>query len=73
MDGQAIQPQVLAAGAHPTDLDQCNGHFGEDGTYPYHAGDAGSNAILGCLTAQTGCTLEGEGGACDATARRPRP
>lgn len=29
--------------------------------------------ILGCLTAQTGCTLEGEGGTCDASARRPRP
>lgn len=73
MDGQAILPHLMADGSDPAGLDQCNGHMGEDGTYHYHAGEAGSNAILGCLTAQTGCTLEGEGGTCDASARRPRP
>jgi hypothetical protein len=73
MDGQAILPHLMADGSDPADLDQCNGHAGEDSTYHYHVGEAGSNAILGCLTAQTGCTLEGEGGTCNASARRPRP
>lgn len=36
-------------------------------------GPAPLDAILGCLTAQTGCTLGGEGGTCDASVRRPRP
>lgn len=73
MDGQAILPHLTADGSDPDGLDQCNGHTIEDGSYHYHAGAAGSNAILGCLTAQTGCTLEKAGGACDATTRRPRP
>ena len=73
LDGQAILPHLMANGSDPIALDQCNGHMGEDGTYHYHVGEAGSNAILGCLTAQTGCTLEDEGGVCDASVRRPRP
>jgi len=73
MDGFPIMPNSMASGAVPADLDQCNGHVDADGSYHYHAGDAGSNAILGCLTAQAGCTLEGADGACDASARRPRP
>ena len=73
MDGQAILPHLMADGSEPAGLDQCNGHAGEDGTYHYHVGEAGSNAILGCLTAQTGCTLEDAGGTCDASKRRPRP
>jgi len=36
-------------------------------------GEAGSNAILGCLSAQAGCTLEDAGDTCDASVRRPRP
>ncbi len=72
MDGYAILSHLMADGSHPTDLDQCNGHT-EDGSYHYHAGAAGSNAILGCLTAQAGCTLDSADGECDASARRPRP
>ena len=73
MDGQAILPHLMADGSDPIALDQCNGHTIEDGSYHYHVGEAGSNAILGCLTAQTGCTLEDTGGICDASTRRPRP
>lgn len=73
MDGHLIYPHLMADGSHPADLDACNGRIGEDGTYRYHVGDAGSNAILGCLTAQTGCTLEDADRICDASARRPRP
>jgi len=36
-------------------------------------GAAGSNAILGCLTAQLGGTLNGPDGTCDYSVRRPRP
>ncbi len=73
MDGQAILPHLMANGSEPAGLDQCNGHAAEDGSYHYHVGEAGSNAILGCLTAQTGCTLEDASGICDASKRRPRP
>ena len=73
MDGHAILLHLMADDTAPTDLDQCNGHEGEDGSYHYHAGVAGSNAILGCLTAQTGCTLDDPDGTCDASVRPPRP
>lgn len=73
MDGHLIYPRLLADGSLPENLDACNGRTGEDGTYRYHAGEAGANAILGCLTAQTGCTLNDPDGTCDASARRPRP
>jgi len=73
MDGHAILPHTMADGTEPTDLDQCNGHIGEDGNYHYHAGDPGSNAILGCLAAQTGCALEQADGTCDASVQRRRP
>lgn len=73
MDGFPILQNLMADGTAPDGLDQCNGHAGEDGTYHYHAGAAGSNAILGCLTAQAGCTLESPDGTCDASVRRPRP
>lgn len=53
MDGHSILPHLMADGSAPADLDQCNGHVGQDGAYPYHVGEAGSNAILSCLTAQT--------------------
>ncbi|MGZ2256592.1 YHYH protein [Roseobacter sp. A03A-229] len=73
MDGYPIYAHLMADGSHPTTLDRCNGHIGEDGSYHYHAGAAGSNAILGCLRAETGCTLNDPDAICDATARRPRP
>ena len=73
MDGQAILPHLMADGSDPVGLDQCKGHTDEDGTYHYHVGEAGSNAILGCRTAQAGCALEDPDGVCDASVRRPRP
>ena len=73
MDGHAILPNGLADGSEPDRLDACGGHAGEDGTYHYHAGDAGSNAILGCLTAQAGCVLNDPDETCDASARPRRP
>ncbi|MBW4962178.1 YHYH protein [Sulfitobacter sp. CW3] len=73
MDGQAILPHLMADGSDPVGLDQCKGHTNENGTYHYHVGEAGSNAILGCLTAQAGCALEDPDGVCDASVRRPRP
>ena len=73
MDGFLILPHLMGDGVAPENLDQCNGHAGEDGSYHYHAGEAGSNAILGCLTAQAGCTLDDPDGTCDASVRPPRP
>ena len=73
MDGYPILSHLLTDGSAPANLDQCNGHATADGDYHYHAGDAGANAILGCLTAQAGCLLESADGVCDATARPPRP
>ena len=55
MDGFQIFPHLTASGDDPDDLDSCNGHEAEGLAYHYHAGTAGSNAILGCLTAQAGC------------------
>tara|TARA_R110002110_G_scaffold85223_2_gene221474 strand:+ start:4282 stop:5286 length:1005 start_codon:yes stop_codon:yes gene_type:complete len=73
MDGFQIFSHLLASGSHPGDLDSCNGHEVDGLGYHYHAGTAGSNAILGCLTAQAGCTLGDDDAVCDASIRPPRP
>ncbi|WP_405402713.1 YHYH protein [Paracoccus sp. Ld10] len=73
MDGYPILPNLLADGSEPASLDACNGHAGADGEYHYHVGKAGANAILGCMTAQAGCTQEDANGICNAAARGPRP
>ena len=73
MDGYQIFSHLMASGAVPAALDSCNGHSGENLPYHYHAGAAGSNAILGCLAAQAGCVLENGSAVCDASARPPRP
>jgi hypothetical protein len=73
MDGFQIFSRLMASGDAPADLDSCNGHSGDGIAYHYHAGAAGSNAILGCLSAQAGCTLEDESATCDASARPSRP
>ena len=73
MDGYQIFSHLMASGTAPDDLDTCNGHADGEGTYHYHAGAAGSNAILGCLKAEAGCVLEDPDGVCDASARPPRP
>lgn len=72
MDGFQIFPHLLASGMTPDDLDSCNGHEGEGIAYHYHAGAPGSNAILGCLTAQAGCALGNADASCDASVRPPR-
>ncbi|MCR8725181.1 YHYH protein [Frigidibacter sp. ROC022] len=73
MDGHAIFPHLLADGSAPEGLDECYGHEAEGLTYHYHAGAAGSNQILGCLAAETGCTLVEGQTTCDASGRPPRP
>lgn len=73
MDGFQIFPHLTASGSDPDHLDSCNGHQNEGLAYHYHAGAAGSNAILGCLTAQAGCALEDDTAVCDASVRPPRP
>lgn len=53
-------------------LDACNGHETDNLGYHYHAGAAGSNAILGCLTAQHGCVSEDLTEMCNANERPKR-
>lgn len=73
MDGYQIFSHLMADASDPVDLDACNGHLIGDGSYHYHAGASGSNAILGCLKAEAGCTLPDAGGVCDASVRPRRP
>jgi hypothetical protein len=73
MDGYDIFSHLKKDGTAPDDLDECNGHETDGIGYHYHAGAAGSNAILGCLRAETGCASEDPDRVCDASARRPRP
>lgn len=73
MDGYPIFNRTNAQGEVPEGLDACNGHVSDDLGYHYHAGEAGSNAILGCMTAQAGCVLDSPDAQCDASARPPRP
>ncbi len=73
MDGYAIFAHLPADGQAPEWLDACNGHEAESLPYHYHAGSAGSNRILGCLAAETGCTLVAGQTVCDGSRRPPRP
>jgi hypothetical protein len=75
MDGYAIFSHLLFDGTEPDDLDECNGHETDLTGFHYHAGAPGTNAILGCLRAETGCVSETPDGTCNAasTARPPRP
>ncbi|WP_397363149.1 YHYH protein [Olleya sp. R77988] len=54
MDGFGIYAHKDINGKAYTDLDQCNGHYDTIRGYHYHAGDAGSNQILGCLHGVSG-------------------
>lgn len=54
MDGFGIYAHHDKNGNDYTDLDQCNGHYDAVRGYHYHAGDAGSNQILGCLHGVSG-------------------
>jgi hypothetical protein len=73
MDGYKIFAQNMTDGSTPAKLDRCNGHETGDLGYHYHAGDPGSNAILGCMSAEYGCASDDPTAVCDATARPPRP
>lgn len=73
MDGHVIRRRELADGSVPADLDACGGHAPDGGQYHYHAGAPGMNRILGCLTAQHGCSSPDPGMACDATRPSTRP
>lgn len=73
MDGYGIFSHLLVDGSPPDDLDKCNGHMTDAFGYHYHAGAAGSNAILGCLHAEAGCASEDPDRTCDASIRPPRP
>lgn len=73
MDGYAILTQNLSDGTAAEGLDSCNGHDSDGLGYHYHAGKAGSNAILGCLSAEAGCHSDDPEAICDASVRRPRP
>ncbi|MBS3847562.1 YHYH protein [Devosia sp. BSSL-BM10] len=73
MDGYQIFSHLMGDGSDPADLDACNGHQADNASYHYHAGEAGSNAILACLMAEAGCVSEDADAACDASARPGRP
>ena len=68
MDGHLVFPRTTADGTVPADLDTCNGHASDAEGYHYHAGEPGSNAILGCLTAEVGCASSEADEPCDASA-----
>lgn len=69
MDGHLIMARKDSAGQLPDDLDECGGHTVDD-NYHYHAGEAGSNAILNCLVAEAGCVSSDPEASCDATATK---
>ena len=71
MDGVPILSRLLADGTEPQGLDSCNGHVDDTIGYHYHAGEPGSNAILGCLKAEQGCALEAPG-RCNASVQQRR-
>lgn len=62
-----------ADGKEPADLDACRGYEIEGLGYHYHANEAGKNQILGCFTAETGCTVKGDETSCVITGRHPPP
>lgn len=73
MDGYNIFSHLLSGGTAPDDLDKCGGHETDAEVYHYHAGEAGSNAILSCLKAEAGCVSDDPDQICDASARPERP
>jgi len=73
MDGHDIYSRFDAAGEVITGLDNCGGHAADGMPYHYHAGEAASNAIVGCFKAETGCASEDSGLICDASDVRRGP
>ncbi len=64
MDGHAIFARANKTGEEPDGLDRCGGHKDSKLGYHYHAGKPGSNAILGCHVAETGCVVDAPGKSC---------
>lgn len=54
MDGYAIYARLDRSGEAAKELDLCGGHEDEVRGYHYHAGAAGSNQIIGCLSGAYG-------------------
>ena len=54
MDGFGIYAHNDTNGKAYRDLDDCGGHYDNTRGYHYHAGDAGSNQVLGCLHGVSG-------------------
>ncbi len=74
MDGYAIFPASHGRRSRRRKaLIAATGTRRESLAYHYHVGSAGSNQILGCLAAETGCTLVEGQTVCDATRPPPRP
>jgi YHYH protein len=73
MDGYKIFSHFNGDGKASADLDSCQGHKTAGDGYHYHAGAAGSNKIIGCLTAQYGCSSTDAKQSCDASAQRGPP
>lgn len=75
LDGFPIYALMNNAGEDPTTLDQCRGEYDDVRGYHYHAGEPGSNSIIGCFKGEQGCVFdgEGEGQTCDAAATSDRP
>lgn len=67
LDGYPILARLNLDGKEPEGLDQCRGHTSDGLGYHYHAGAAGSNAIVGCHKGETGCVLTSPNQTCDAT------
>jgi hypothetical protein len=73
LDGYRIYAHQQTSAAEAASLDRCNGHVANESGYHYHAGAPGSNAILGCLSAEIGCVMENADQQCDASAERRGP
>lgn len=73
LDGYDLYDQHDLDGTEPADLDACRGHETEGLGYHYHVEAAGTNEILPCLTAQTGCSLDDPDASCNASLGGGRP
>jgi YHYH protein len=74
LDGYAIFARASGDESGRRGLDRCNGHEVDDLGYHYHAGAPGSNAIIGCFSAEYGCSLDSPNDTCNASIpRRPPP
>lgn len=73
MDGYDLYDQLDLDGKEPDDLDACRGHSIEGLGYHYHVDAPGTNQILPCLSAQTGCSLDSPDSACDASVQSRGP